>query len=309
MAEIVVLNGVRAGAVFELPDVPTVIGRSPEAHFQLDDPWISSMHAMFERRGSELWVVDLESRNGTFVGDTRVQEAALAQGAVLRFGRTEVRLERRASRRLARHPTPASIAAPPGLLRQDATSPMGFPTVHRGEVGGLSAEAAALATRTVALLRVVLHLPAQAQNPDAEAIRIALDGMARATRAQRGILIRQGGTGVLAVFGLAQPSPDDAEAALRAARATRAVVRGLDAGLDVRIAVDRGPVLVGNVSGPEGFELAALGEVAERLERVLALAGPGTILVGPGAVDAAGLEPSGTVQAGGEELAVARLAG
>ena len=73
--------------------------------------------------------------------------------------------------------------------------------------------------------------------------------------------------------------------------------------------MDRGPVRVGNVSGPEGFELAALGEVAERLERVLALAGPGTILVGPGAVDAAGLEPSGTVQAGGEELAVARLAG
>ena len=91
LAEIVVLNGVCAGTVFVLPDIPTVLGRSPESHLQIGDPWISSMHAMFERRGPEVWVIDLESRNGTFLADERVNEAKVPDGALLRFGKTEVR--------------------------------------------------------------------------------------------------------------------------------------------------------------------------------------------------------------------------
>src|SRR5512133_1315282 len=78
---IVVLNGAGEGAVFALPEIPTVAGRPPESHLQIADPWISSMHALFERRGDEIWVVDLDSRNGTFVGDARVGEARLGDGA------------------------------------------------------------------------------------------------------------------------------------------------------------------------------------------------------------------------------------
>ena len=59
LAELVVLNGVAAGTVFVLGEVPAVVGRSPEAHLRVGDPWISSMHAMFERRDDGLWVVDL----------------------------------------------------------------------------------------------------------------------------------------------------------------------------------------------------------------------------------------------------------
>ncbi|MGC3996591.1 MAG: FHA domain-containing protein [Anaeromyxobacter sp.] len=58
LTELEVLDGTRAGAVFALPDIPAVLGRSPEAHFQVDDPWISSMHALFERRGDTFWVID-----------------------------------------------------------------------------------------------------------------------------------------------------------------------------------------------------------------------------------------------------------
>src|SRR5512144_2692370 len=93
VTEIVVLSGACAGSVFVLADVPMVVGRSPESHVMIGDPWISSMHAMFERRGGEIWVVDLDSRNGTFVGDERVAEARIADGDVVRFGRTEVRLD------------------------------------------------------------------------------------------------------------------------------------------------------------------------------------------------------------------------
>ncbi|MFL5302528.1 MAG: FHA domain-containing protein, partial [Anaeromyxobacteraceae bacterium] len=92
MAELFVVNGICGGTVFFLPDVPTVLGRSPECHVQVADPWISSMHALFERRGEQLWVVDLDSRNGTFVGDERVHEAPVAPGARLRFGKTSAEL-------------------------------------------------------------------------------------------------------------------------------------------------------------------------------------------------------------------------
>jgi GAF domain-containing protein len=92
LAELFVVNGICSGTVFFLPDVPTVVGRSLECHVQIGDPWISSMHALFERRGEQLWVVDLDSRNGTFLGEERVQEAPLNPGARLRFGRTEAEL-------------------------------------------------------------------------------------------------------------------------------------------------------------------------------------------------------------------------
>jgi pSer/pThr/pTyr-binding forkhead associated (FHA) protein len=97
MFELVILNGSRAGARFALPDLPVVVGRSPEAHLRIDDPWVSNMHALFEARGAALWVVDLGSRNGTFLGTGRVTEAPVAIGALLAFGRTEVRVEPRSS--------------------------------------------------------------------------------------------------------------------------------------------------------------------------------------------------------------------
>src|SRR5512138_1802975 len=103
VTEIVVLSGACAGSVFVLADVPMVVGRSPESHLMIGDPWISSMHAMFERRGDEVWVVDLDSRNGTFVAEERVREAVVPEGAVVRFGRTEVRVEQR---RVAPEPAP-----------------------------------------------------------------------------------------------------------------------------------------------------------------------------------------------------------
>jgi adenylate cyclase len=92
VSELFVVNGICGGTVFFLPDVPTVLGRSAECQVQIADPWISSMHAMFEKRGAELWLVDLESRNGTWVNEHKVNEAPLAAGYRLRFGKTEVEL-------------------------------------------------------------------------------------------------------------------------------------------------------------------------------------------------------------------------
>jgi pSer/pThr/pTyr-binding forkhead associated (FHA) protein len=92
VSELFVVNGICGGTVFFLPDVPTVLGRSAECQVQIADPWVSSMHAMFEKRGTQLWLVDLESRNGTWVNEHKVNEAPIATGYRLRFGKTEVEL-------------------------------------------------------------------------------------------------------------------------------------------------------------------------------------------------------------------------
>jgi class 3 adenylate cyclase len=305
LAELVVLTGARAGAVFELPEMPTVVGRSPEAHFQLDDPWISSMHAMFERRGAEIWVVDLESRNGTFLGPDRVQEALLPPSAVLRFGRTEVRVEREASRSREAPPSPPNpTPLPPSrpTSRIDAPAITGPHGILRGP--HTMVESLPLATRTVALLRMALHVSKAVAAPDAERVRGAVETLQRAALAEGGLVLRHC-CGLLAVFGAVGPSPDDADFALRAARAARADVESLG-GFTARAALDRGSVLIGNVGGPDSFELAALGEVAERIERVLALAAPGEILAGPGATGMLGLDPASWVRVGSEEIRVAR---
>ena len=306
MAELVVLNGARAGAVFELPDMPTVVGRSPEAHFQLDDPWISSMHALFERRGPDIWVVDLESRNGTFVGPERIQEALVVPGAVLRFGRTEVRMEKQGARQrgsASHRPTP-----PPSLgwptSRLDAPATTGPHVPLRSLPVPEPANPLPLAPRPVALVRLALHMPCAAP-PDAELVRTALDALLRAGLNEGGLATRVGG-GVLAIFGASAPSPDDVEVALRAAEAACLEVPALGAGLAVRAAVDAGPVLLGNLGGRDAFELAALGEVAERTERVLALAGPGEILVGPGAISAGRVERVFAARVGAEEMEIGR---
>ena len=312
MAELVVLNGARAGAVFELPDIPTVLGRSPEAHFQVDDPWISSMHAMFERRGAELWIVDLESRNGTFLGEERVGEALLAPGVLLRFGRTEARIEKQQARARDHHPTPSSLRRADGerdvFSRPTGKLELTGPLSLRAALTPAPAAPLPLAQRTVALLRLALQLGPGAAAPSSEGLRAALDALVRATLHEGGLCVRVGGAGALAVFGLSGPSPDDVDFALRAARSARASVRALALGLDVRAAVDAGLTLVGNVSGPEGFELSALGEAADRVERVLALAGGGEILAGPGAASGAGLGEAATIQLGATALSVAKLA-
>ncbi|MEO1334441.1 MAG: adenylate/guanylate cyclase domain-containing protein, partial [Myxococcota bacterium] len=61
---------------FVLDDVNTV-GRHPKNNIRLNDREISKEHAIIERRGSEWWIRDLSSSNGTYVNTRRVSEARL----------------------------------------------------------------------------------------------------------------------------------------------------------------------------------------------------------------------------------------
>jgi class 3 adenylate cyclase len=300
--ELVVLNGVAAGTVFALGDVPAVVGRSPEAHLHVGDPWISSLHAMFERRDDGMWVVDLESRNGVFLGEERVGEARLTEGAVVRLGRTEIRfsLLRTCTAEFARIPT--DTPPPPSereAVRGDGTLSTQLPLARERE------DPYGLALRSATVLRMAIDAVGDGGAMAASRVRAAVDAAAGAALGAGGVVARLAGVGVLALFGLGGADPEDAATALGAARAARAAVRA-QGGLDLRAAVESGAVLAGNTGGGGGFELAALGPTAERAERLLAFARRGEILAGPSAGAAAGLRPDALVRFGDTELQLFR---
>ncbi len=92
MPELLVVTGVGAGTVFFLTKDSTVVGRSDGCDVVIPDPWISSRHAMVEQRGDETWLVDLDSRNGTFVEGRRIREAPIRSDSQVSFGRTAATL-------------------------------------------------------------------------------------------------------------------------------------------------------------------------------------------------------------------------
>lgn len=298
-----VLNGVATGVVFVLGDVPAVVGRSPEAHLRVGDPWISSMHAMFERRADGLWVVDLESRNGVFVGDERVAEARLPDGTVVRLGRTEIRFS---ATRTRTEEIPAVTGDAPHLgprretVRSDATATTGRNRIVRAA----EPEPHALERRRATVLRMAVDDAGLEPSADtARRLRDAVDAAAGAALQEGAAVARLAGVGVLALFGLDDAGADDVPRALAAARAARSAVHDAG-GLELRAGIESGPVLAGKAAGASGAELAALGPAAERAERLVALARPGEILAGPGAAASGGLAAGRLRRIGDLELEV-----
>lgn len=92
--QITIVEGPLEGSYMEIASVGEVVmGRSPDCDFVLGDDFSSSRHARLFRRGSDWFVEDLDSRNGTFVNGARIdQPERVATGASIRVGRTTVRL-------------------------------------------------------------------------------------------------------------------------------------------------------------------------------------------------------------------------
>lgn len=91
---ITIVEGPLQGSYMEIASVgEVVLGRSPDCDFVLGDDFASARHARLFRRGSDWFVEDLDSRNGTFVAGTRIdQPERVDTGTSIRVGRTTVRL-------------------------------------------------------------------------------------------------------------------------------------------------------------------------------------------------------------------------
>ncbi|HEX8112166.1 MAG TPA: FHA domain-containing protein, partial [Kofleriaceae bacterium] len=77
---------------FALSNEPVTVGRSAECGIRSDDPRVSRLHARFFVEQGALWVEDLGSSNGIFVGPNRVQRAPVPTGEIILVGSLLIRL-------------------------------------------------------------------------------------------------------------------------------------------------------------------------------------------------------------------------
>lgn len=94
MPKLVVLSEGMTGRTHDLANPVTSVGRVEDNAFQIPEPSVSSHHAEFHLRGSDVVIKDLNSTNGTFINGQKIEgEATLKPGQIIRLGQVEVRLE------------------------------------------------------------------------------------------------------------------------------------------------------------------------------------------------------------------------
>ena len=93
MARLVLLSEGLTGQTYELKAEKTTVGRLPDNAFQIPEASVSSHHCEITLRGSDLFVNDLDSTNGTFINGERIKEGVVKPGQILRLGMVDMRLE------------------------------------------------------------------------------------------------------------------------------------------------------------------------------------------------------------------------
>jgi pSer/pThr/pTyr-binding forkhead associated (FHA) protein len=70
---------------------PTVdIGRAPDVHLKLDDPYISGTHCTIKIKDNEVYLLDHGSTNGTLLNGHRVKKVKINDGDAIKVGHTFV---------------------------------------------------------------------------------------------------------------------------------------------------------------------------------------------------------------------------
>jgi pSer/pThr/pTyr-binding forkhead associated (FHA) protein len=80
-------GGGRAGESFPLESDRLSVGRRPDSDVFLDDVTVSRDHALIVRRGSDFYLDDCGSLNGTYVNRRRIDSHRLADGDELQIGK------------------------------------------------------------------------------------------------------------------------------------------------------------------------------------------------------------------------------
>jgi serine phosphatase RsbU (regulator of sigma subunit) len=84
---LLVVQGSERGRTLELGEHPVTVGRHPDSDLCLVDPCVSKQHCTIRLLQNRVWVTDLNSTNGTFLGEDKVPNTALwPEGVLLRVG-------------------------------------------------------------------------------------------------------------------------------------------------------------------------------------------------------------------------------
>ncbi|HUJ24462.1 MAG TPA: FHA domain-containing protein [Myxococcales bacterium] len=94
----VALNGQHKGEDFRLRVGKNVIGTAADCDIVLTDKKISRKHATIRYEGGEYQIADLDSSNGCFVNDEKVQKHDLIDNDIIKLGDIEFEFKCRAVR-------------------------------------------------------------------------------------------------------------------------------------------------------------------------------------------------------------------
>jgi len=124
-----------------VPDGSEVrIGSSRSNDIVLLDRTVSSQHCVVGCRGGRLFVEDLRSRNGVFVGGARVQAALLTPGSCFVVGRVAIVVRAGPAPELKEcEPLPGVVGRSPAMMRVVSQvrrfAPLSIPVLVRGPTG------------------------------------------------------------------------------------------------------------------------------------------------------------------------------
>jgi hypothetical protein len=83
-----VIDGTMKGQRLTLGQAPTTIGRAPDNSICIKDPSVSSHHARIDFYQGKYFISDLQSSNGTYVNNARVEQAQLKNQDLVALGST-----------------------------------------------------------------------------------------------------------------------------------------------------------------------------------------------------------------------------
>lgn len=90
---LIVTDGALAGTRITLGNQPVLIGRADDSTLVLTDDYASTRHARLSQHGSEWYVEDLGSTNGTYLDRDKVTTAVRVPiGTPVRIGKTVIEL-------------------------------------------------------------------------------------------------------------------------------------------------------------------------------------------------------------------------
>jgi pSer/pThr/pTyr-binding forkhead associated (FHA) protein len=91
--QMVVTHGPLAGTRISLEGRPIMIGRADDSTLVLDDDYASTRHARLSLRGTDWYVEDLGSTNGTYLDRAKVTgPTKVPLGVPIRIGKTVIEL-------------------------------------------------------------------------------------------------------------------------------------------------------------------------------------------------------------------------
>ncbi len=125
-----------AARAFHLGEEPLSLGGAPDNAMTLSDRAVSRYHCRIEPSAQGVSVRDLGSTNGTWVDGLRIRRHQLRPGAVLRVGRTELRVVRRG--RNCSSPSDLVVASTAMLAVMadvDRFATLPWPVLIQGETG------------------------------------------------------------------------------------------------------------------------------------------------------------------------------